>query len=366
MGTIKNIYPILQRVIDKQSSKKADRCQKSWFHYAEHTKHEVIYDNIESLSKLLDWPWHKKLINKISNKKKKRELKCSDELIVLKSLNGALLLNLTQKYTAKVINKIYEPNFLDTEITARQLLPNNVPKIISAGEDGNYYYIVSELVVGDKIYNWDNWKTALNKMTPLLKKAYLSNNLQTIDSKKYVADLKNSFNHMVNNKHYLLKEIEEIKYWLSLCLNQYMENNLMMYKTFQHGDLVPNNLLVHSDQMYIIDWANGGIQNYLYDLMIQNYYSPQRQTWKNFNKIDFINNSDHEVFYGWTKKYIGICRKLCRKKIINKQIKISRIIDLAEIAEKNFLRHQTLEEYKNGEKMLNNVIVIYKNIYSHQ
>ena len=226
------------------------------------------------------------------------------EIIILKSLNGIILFNLTDELVIKIINKIFEPNFLKNELQAKKTLPENVPAVINHGLMDNYYYITWKLYAKSEKINWKDWSKTLKILNPIIAKLYKNNKLIILNSDEYITQIINNLDSISKDKKYLINEFNEIKKLLESCIARYYIKNINLYKIFSHGDLVPNNIIKTQDNLYLCDWTNGGIHNIFYDLMIQNFYKPNSMVWKNFNTINFTQCNDNDIFFGWTNNYI--------------------------------------------------------------
>lgn len=163
-------------------------------------------------------------------------------------------------------------------------------------------------------------------------------------------------NKDIKYHQYLTKEYGEIIKLINIASKKYNLHNLPQYIVFSHGDLVPNNIIQKSGQFYILDWDNGGWHNYLYDLFMQDFYFMDRQVWTEFIHNDYLSEKNRNMFNGWIVAYLRLFQKGLNTKFRNEQIQVSLIICLAEIAHKNFLRHQSRENRHEGKVLLDIVI----------
>ena len=72
-----------------------------------------------------------------------------------------------------------------------------------------------------------------------------------------------------------------------------------------------------------------------------------------------------KYFYGWGSSYLNNLSKLFMIKPTNQFIKVSILFSLAELAVKNYVRHQSIGEYTEGKKVINMVSQIYINIINN-
>ena len=129
----------------------------------------------------------------------------------------------------------------------------------------------------------------------------------------------------------------------------------MTYKFFVHGDLTPNNVMVVNNKYVLIDFANGGILNFTYDLMLQNFYFTNSKTWKDFHNLNFKTNNDKDVFFGTSSYFFKSLEIIYDINIDEEDIKLSLIIALSEIFIKNYYRYQSKEEWSDGIGMLETI-----------
>lgn len=281
------------------------------------------------------------------------------EFIVRKSLNGAIVINFTDKEVVKFARKSLEPNFIQNEITANKLLPKNTPMILSYGERGNYCFVVTSYYKRSRNIEWGEWDNTLAEISQILDDFYRNNVLVSIKSSEYVQEILNNLDNVATNKKYLVVEFEEIILLLKKCFEEFQWENFILYKIFSHGDLVPNNIIRTIDNTYICDWTNGGLHNIFYDPMMQYFYFTNHELWKRFNTIDF---NDDLIHCKRLITFLNLYRRNYNLSFTNKQIKLSFLISLAEVGLKNFLRHQSEEEFLEGENLLKLVREICINI----
>lgn len=296
----------------------------------------------------------------LSRKRESSLFQIDKEFIIRKSLNGAILINFTDKRVIKFAKKYFEPNFIQNEIKAQELLPRNTPKILDYGENGSYYFIVADYREKNKNVDWLDWSNELIKISPILDEFCKNNKLVTIKSDDYVLETLRNLDSAIENKKYLIVEFEEIVFLLKKCFEDFQHEKLLLYKIFSHGDLVPNNVIETADDTYICDWTNGGLHNIFYDAMMQYFYFSQNELWEKFNIINFDNNDlpcCERLNY-----FIDLYKKNYKLSFTDNQIKLSLLISLSEVGLKNFLRHQSAEEFLEGESLLSLIREICNNI----
>lgn len=279
--------------------------------------------------------------------------------IFIKSLNGFLILDLINLKVYKVLEQTLEPEFVKHEIRASGLNKIN-PKILDHFVVDNYNVLIQKLLVNEKKISWKSWKNHLNKV--FNKIIVAQNKITKVTSDNYILEIVEKLNNIGIEELYLLEYQEKIKSDLLYLIDKYNNTQSNLFKIFMHGDLTPNNVIINNNEYILIDFANGGLLNFTYDLMLQNFYFTESLTWKNFDKINFKNNRDKRIFFGLTQQYIEKIEDVYDLDINENTIKLSIIISLAEIFIKNYYRYQSLEEWEDGIGMLLNVEKICKNI----
>jgi hypothetical protein len=312
----------------------------------------------------LSWlDWHKEKYTKESKTHSSRI-----NLLIRKSLNGYVVFTPINNSVIKIQHKLLEPDFIQNNTKARKLLPNNTLPVQKTGSTDNHHYHVFPFVSGSRVSNWKNWNKTLDKtISPIYQNFLERNELTKTKASNYFDQLlKQAESHLITNQ-YLQNEFKKTLNHLKTVTSQLLnnsENNISIHTGFVHGDLVPNNVIkTKNNKIILLDWANGGNHSVYYDLLLQDFYNSSAKTWENFNKINFITNTDKKIFHGWSKKFCDmIAKKTSGTDISNDQVKLSLIAALYEISIKNFLRHQSQTEQKDGITMLRIVNQICSNI----
>jgi len=279
----------------------------------------------------------------------------------ISTLNGIIILDIKNSEIIKILDKKYEPNFLNNELSASNLYYKNYPEIINHSLIEEYQNIKYKFIKTDKILSWTNWEKKLKILFDILfsKKRELIKEENKIYLLKMQKNLMNYNNHL----YFFRKEFNRISPKLNLLLNTYSENtNKYTYKLFSHGDITPNNIIQNNNTFYIFDWANGGIHTFIYDLMLQNLYFKDFVIWKEFSSINFLENEDKEIFFGITKFYIQKVESLYNIKFSENDIKQSIVYSLVEVFLKNLYRYQRKKYCNEGKLMLEHIEFIIDNI----
>lgn len=283
---------------------------------------------------------------------------------LIPSLNGVLVLNEAQGYTAKILQKKLEPDFLSNSRRAHQLIPEHTQKILGMAEMSDYACLMSEFLEESRMHKFDNWSVMLEKITPVIAKLYRRGGVaKTLKAKDYIKSTLAVVSANLTSQRFLQKEFKKTALLFKKCLGKYPPGGSNLYKLFCHGDLTPNNV-VHDGKgnIIILDWANGGLHSAFYDLMVQDVYAPNARVWRDFGEIDFVTNRDHDIFHGWSASFCQIIKRITKKTVTNEMMRASLLIALAEMGRKNFLRHQTVQERNEGSKVLTMINTILQNI----
>jgi len=120
--------------------------------------------------------------------------------------------------------------------------------------------------------------------------------------------------------------------------------------------------MVVNDEYVLIDFANGGMLNFTYDLMLQNFYFTNSKTWKHFHKLNFKTNNDPDIFFGTSSYFFKSLETTYGIYLDEEDIKLSLIIALSEIFIKNYHRYQSKEEWSDGIGMFEAIEINCKHI----
>lgn len=280
--------------------------------------------------------------------------------ILLKSLNGVTVIDCADQKVIKIINQRLEPLFLENEVRAHALLPTNTPRIVESGSCEGYSYVVTQLESKKKVVYWSEWACLLPHVFAVIAGAQKT--LQPVEAHAYVARIKEQLKEVGLTLTFLRSEFNQCADLLNRCLQTYTGSG-RAYQVFSHGDLVPNNVIVTSKNILLCDWANGGVLNSTYDLMMQDFYSPHRLTWKNFAKIDFSLDERAELFFGSGPRFFNMQQSTAKiEPFTNQEIRQGLVLALCELTIKNALRYQSEGEWQDGRGMLENVQIICQHI----
>lgn len=284
----------------------------------------------------------------------KTQLFATKGFFFIQSINGIVVLDYHNKQVYKILELRYEPNFIANEQTASHLLNSVNPLVIRSFTIDTYGVLVQELIVNEKKLSWNSWGKVLKSVFPLI--IIPKNSPIKYSNSVYIDDISSKLLSLSNDRQYLVHYYKIIISDLLFLLKKYNTCNIKnLYKIFIHGDLTPNNIMVKDNDFLLIDFANGGIWNSTYDLMLQNFYFTKSLTWRLFNNISFKNNIDSKIFFGQAKLFFNLFEKTHRINISEAEIKLSIIISLAEIFIKSDLRYQSEREWKNGVGMFKNI-----------
>ena len=295
------------------------------------------------------------------------KIKIQSSKIFIQTLNGIIIINLDTEKVLKVISPIdSEPNFILNEKIANKFIPDYVPKMTKSIVGKSLCCIENELISDYEIMRLNRWIFISHLPFQNLFKLYRNYGFEEVPLIDYLNDFKNEIIEIEKQTPFKgeLKQIQKFLIHLeNFILNNGISNKNIYYKTMTHGDMMPSNVF-RKDQKYIIfDWANGGVNNFFYDLMIQEFYWPDSYVWKNFHKLDFKDFSKKKNFKNLGNHFINFIEKKTSHKLDIEFIKISIIFSLFEMAIKNAKRHSYNSYFYNeGEEILKIVNKIFLNI----
>jgi len=279
-------------------------------------------------------------------------------LLYIASLNGVVVIDYPNQLVYKILLTKFEPNFIDNEVSANSICSKHTPKVVNYFFSGDCSVVVQRMIQGRRRKTWKRWGSVLERVFPLLMTQ--KNSPIRLSSVEYVTEIKESLSRL-DHSPFSSKSHGTTKANLIFLLQKY-SGSFSQYQLFSHGDLTPNNVMEESGRHMLIDFANGGQLSFSYDLMLQDFYFTKKSTWKNFDKIKFKKNQDSNIFFGKSSYFFSHFEKEYNVNLTESLIKLSLIISLSEIYIKNYLRHQSDKEWKDGEAMLKNVDDICRSI----
>jgi hypothetical protein len=285
----------------------------------------------------------------------------SIDLIIYLSLNGLVLIIPSKKIVLKIVDSIYEPNFMSLELNARKIYgKRNTVKILKTSYYNNYYGIIYEYIPRVKMLkNDEEWSICLKRFLHI----QLNNSpISFYPSNELYEKIKLEINLTSESDNFGFCPKDLVKKILNL-LSKYYVKDILVPISDAHGDLTTNNVLGTTNSDYYIDFANGGKHVFVYDLMIQEFYKSKNSLlWKNFDKFDFIKSADPRVFFGLSGTFFKKAKEFKKIDHNNEIIKFFFIISLCEIFIKNYKRYQSGDDTKAGFEMMNNINLITDHI----
>jgi hypothetical protein len=291
--------------------------------------------------------------------KKKLNLYSKKNFFFRISLNGFLIFDINKNKVIKSLSKKYEKNFLQNEKKGSIILKENYPKVFSSRSFNNYWVLEQKLENYDVINNSEYNRILIKVFKRLLSNR---NKINKIYYKNVSSFLRKTIFQKKDKKKFFKKEFIAICKLFEEILSKYYYDKFANYNFFCHGDLMKNNILKKNTKFYVIDFANGGIHSFAYDLSIMSLYNHNSPTWVNFDMINFLGNFDRKVFNGMSKFFFNRFSKKFKIRLNEKQAKLSIIISLAEVFIKNYNRHQSRRFFKEGKFFLENIYKILINI----
>ncbi len=242
-----------------------------------------------------------------------------------------------------------------------ELFKNITPGIIKSFKFNNYNVVVHQLLKSDKRISWKEWP----RIFPIILKKIMIRSSPVVEVclDQYCEQIYLESEKAFLYAKFMTEYCDFFRLEILGLLKHYMSKDIKkLYKVFAHGDLTPNNIIVFQNNYKLIDFANGGDLNLLYDLMVQNVYFARNETWTNFDRINFKNNFSRKIFFGSSGIFIKNIEDIYGVSLTESEIKLSLIFSLAEIFIKNFQRYQSEGEYLDGNAMLNNIKCICEGI----
>jgi hypothetical protein len=352
--------------ISKKVTKKQLKKKKYWRHNEWEFTFKVLCKHflLSILSSTPKWRWMHSGLYKAKGRKLYKGI------AVKNSLNGFTILNYQNHSVIKSLNLQFEPQFMLNEIRAKEMYTEFVPKIILQTNYKNNGIIVSELIKTSQKKNTINWNMEFPKIaTTILKQDKIIDNIfvmplarQRFDLLIELENLKPSNNRDYNDLFLKNRDI------LNIILNQNiftkeLETTLSL-KRFSHGDLMPSNVIHKHDIFYIIDWANGGIHNYYFDLVIQEIYKPNSYAWSSLADLNFSVAQEKQIFSNGLSVFNEFQELNLGEKVNEHTVIISMILSIGEFLIKNFSRHDNEIAQNEGMKILKMVETILLNVLS--
>lgn len=288
-----------------------------------------------------------------------RGYRLKNKIFLIKSLNGFVVINLEKGWVKKFLLVEHEPNFVKNEIIASELYSENTAEITSVYRIGDYAGVAQKFVAGNRSLSWADWSLGLPALLAMLH--LYSGFFGEISASEKCVEIENSLDQVAAKDKFFQKFHNRVHSRLKFILRHYLQNSPTTYRVFCHGDLTPNNVLNFQGKNYFIDFTNGGIHNFTYDLLVQNIYHPNSPTWLEFDHLDFITNCDPSVFFGASAFFFELVSSSKGISLENRDVQFSLVVALAEIYIKNNKRHQS-DDWGEGEEFIRNIEIILHHI----
>ena len=190
-------------------------------------------------------------------------------------LNNVYLIELDgKKYILKIASGESRSKELRHEVKLLNELQNiiKVPKLVDCGASGQYFWVLTEFIDGIIIEKNTLNHDILAKLANILKKLH---NTCVARETDYDFLLRTAKDNMKNNRldkaEFLIngeyKQPSELLQWL----NTNKPTSASKAKLL-HGDFRPKNMIVRSDNIYLIDFGLSFIGDEYYDLAVFKYY----------------------------------------------------------------------------------------------
>lgn len=262
---------------------------------------------------------------------------------LMPSLNGFVVVNNSTNTVLKCLLKKYEPNFVLNEKTAHSLWPNCTPKLIKYGEAGEHSYVIWELINGKIIKDWATWHKVCPQIYEMLLNNTLVNNCSHSET-DYRMSLEKSISSPLKNDYKRIKS--KLTHLLSLYPPLTKVNT-----SFAHGDLTIKNVFFVNTHPILFDWANGGVQNIVYDLTVPLMYFSSDSVWRYFSSKS-LPLENHPIL----GSSIGLTKHSLNASGLNNYddnvFKKNMLYSLFELLNKNYERHQQQDSLQDGRDIL--------------
>ncbi len=283
--------------------------------------------------------------------------------VVLRALNGVTVLDLHRQVVAKLMLRSLEPQFRANTVRAARLVPEYVPPLIAHGKLGCFDYTLSALLPKSERHRYRQWPQMLQAITPAVSALYQRGGVQAhTPGKQAVEQLIRRMRQTQSRAPHMKRSFDHAIALVERAAERYSADRVSLPMLFCHGDLTLNNVLYGGQRLTLLDWANGGVHTAFYDLMIQNVYRPAAAAWTHFATIDFTRTHDTQIFHGWAPAFCALIAQVTATKVTNELVRLSLILALGEMAEKNFRRHQTHPEREEGERVLGILTTILRTV----
>lgn len=274
-----------------------------------------------------------------------------DKSVVIKySLNGILVLDYLNSISIKIIDGVHESEFLTNENISKELYPSLCLKGTENKIYKNYFIYKSRLLKSSWKYNLSKWNFIEELIySKLLNKNCGKSNYNIILIGDYLRFISDEVDGCINDDYAYFKEnIISIKYQFHDALQILYSNKILnqpSIRKFSHGDVMPSNVIIEEGEPLLIDWANGGYLNFLYDYSIKYIYNPE--LYASTNILELISGKNKIIEY-FSKFYFDITKI----KLSEENFRIHILISVMEFAIKNFKRHQNIESIHDGQEVL--------------
>ena len=292
------------------------------------------------------------------------------DILIRKSLNGFILIDIQNELVAKALKWEFEPNFLHNEVMARFMYPDLTQQIIQSLRLNDYDILVTRFNSKSRIYDEPTWHKIFPQIILNLFKDYSfkKDDLPKEPSareKIEVTNLRllpefNDYDLLYTQNKILIDELLSLE-------NFFGVGSAFLPKVLAHGDLMPSNLLVQQNgQPVLIDWVNGGLHNMFYDLAIQEIYAPQSLAWTRFFQWELRDLEKSRFYSNGVKAYKKMYAESTGRDFDINALNFGIITSIKEFSFKNHLRHRNLENYSEGVIIQTLIATLLNNIRDSQ
>ena len=265
------------------------------------------------------------------------------DTVTIESLNGYVFLNIEENLFIKVIENKFNNSVTKNFDLVTKFYSNLVIEELKIFHSDNFTFIYSHFLEHRFLQeHQEGYRRNLEKV--------LSINLENINqvsfSDYYKVIIKNLEIERISPK------LNEIRHEFISQLTKIHNTNGNIFLKFSHGDLSPNNFMLTKDKIYLIDWENSGIFNFLYDYIVLEFYSSDFIFWEKASKNQF------------DFRYSSILDKNIKDlKALDSNIEINQsdiYLSLIELFILNINRYDNEKDILEGVEFLSKIVKIIK------
>ena len=276
-------------------------------------------------------------------KVKNNNLLIFKDTVTIESLNGYVFLNIKENLFIKVIENKFNNSVSKNFDLVTKFYSNLVIEELKLMESDNFTFIYSHFLDHKLLQeHQEDYRKSLNKALSIN-----SENIEEVSFSEYYKMITKNLQIERTSP-----QLNEIRLELISQLKEFQNTNRSVFLKFSHGDLSANNFMFTKNKIYLIDWENSGIFNFIYDYIVLEFYSSDFTFWEKVSKnvFDFRYSSILEENIRDLKKF-------------DSDIKINQsdiYLSLIELFILNINRYDNNKDIDEGVQFLSKIIKIVK------